>query len=86
MAQSYWKKQPVQYLMHRDGTPVSKVQVLTRLRQTLNLIHKTKNTELAAHSFRIGQATELKKLGVSDEKIRKIGHWKSGAYKLYLCN
>jgi len=37
-----------------------------------------------SHSFRIGGATEAKRLGVDDETIKKWGRWTSDAYLKYL--
>ena len=36
------------------------------------------------HSFRIGAATYAAEQGVSDDKIRHSGRWKSDAFKKYI--
>ena len=36
------------------------------------------------HSFRIGAATYAAEQGVSDDKIRHLGEWKSDAFKKYI--
>ena len=38
----------------------------------------------STHSFRIGAATTVKDVGISDAHIQMLGRWKSEAYKLYI--
>ena len=38
----------------------------------------------AGHSLRIGGAVSLKRAGVAEHIIQKLGRWKSDAYKLYI--
>lgn len=37
-----------------------------------------------SHSFRIGGATALSMSGYSIDEIKKVGRWKSSAYKSYI--
>lgn len=41
--------------------------------------------EYGSHSFRIGAATEAAIWGLSPEIVKRIGHWDSGHYRLYVC-
>ena len=72
-----------QFFVHRDNSPVTPNQ----LRSTLKLLLKNLNIDARLfnlHSFRIGRCTDLYKLGISVETIKKIGHWKSNAVFNYL--
>ena len=39
--------------------------------------------QVLSHSFRAGLVSVLARLGISEEKIKVIGRWKSNAWKLY---
>ena len=72
-----------QFFVFRDGSPVTPNQ----LRSTLKMLLKNLNIESKLynlHSFRIGRCTDLYKLGVSVETIKKIGRWKSNTVFKYL--
>ena len=58
-------------------------QVLTKyMRFLLKSIHPNPNL-FSAHSLRIGQATDMSKVGISDSTIQNFGRWKSGVFKRY---
>ena len=42
------------------------------------------NAHFSSHSFRIGAASTLGKLGFSDEDIKTFGRWRSSAYEGYI--
>ena len=57
-----------------------------RLRQLLrNDVHYD-SVQVLCHSFRAGLVSVLAKLGMSEEKIKIIGRWKSTAWKIYAKN
>ena len=67
----------------RDKSPVKPDnfrQVFKKMLRRLNLNHKLYDT----HSFRIGRATDMQKLGFSIEQIKHYGRWKSNAVYKYL--
>ena len=71
------------FIVLPDGQPISPQQVRKVLRQTLKAVGLD-NTLYDTHSFRIGRATDLSKKGVTLEKIKRIGRWKSNAVYRYL--
>ena len=71
------------YFIFSDHTPVRPANVrcvLQNILQRLKLDKKLYGT----HSFRIGRATELFRKGVSLEKIKQMGRWRSNAVYKYL--
>ena len=69
--------------VHSNGLPLTRYQfsaVLKKATMALSLSAGTFKT----HSFRIGRATQLAIEGVSEDKIRVMGRWKSDAYKTYI--
>lgn len=42
-------------------------------------------SEYGLHSFGTGAATAAAQLLLPDDIIQHIGHWRSGAYKYYVC-
>ena len=58
-------------------------QVLTKyMRFLLKPVHPTPNF-FSAHSLRIGQATDMSKMGIADSIIQNFGRWKSDVFKTY---
>ena len=49
-----------------------------------SVIDYTTMGKISSHSFRIGIATMLGKLGFSDQDIMAIGRWSSSAFELYI--
>ena len=66
-----------------DGTPVKAAQVQNVLRTILKALDlNPKNYD--THSFRIGRATDLSKMGQTVDTIKKCGRWRSNAVYEYL--
>ena len=40
---------------------------------------------IRSHSFRIGRATDMAKMDVADEQIKRCGRWNSVSYLQYIC-
>ena len=71
------------FFCHLNGKPLTRYQfgaVLTKCVNHLGLPSRGFRT----HSFRIGAASWLAKKGVSDEVIKRMGRWKSQAFKRYI--
>ena len=72
-----------QLLIFSDGSPLTAYHLRHELRDTLrDLKLNPKNYDI--HSFRIGRATDLYKWGISIDKIKELGRWKSNAVYKYL--
>ncbi|OCT55560.1 hypothetical protein XELAEV_18000707mg, partial [Xenopus laevis] len=60
------------FLIHQDGSALSKFQFVAVLRRTLGGL-KLAAAECGSHSFRIGAATEAARWGLDEAVIRRIG-------------
>ena len=79
------KNDEEQFFIFRDGSPLKPHHIRTVLRTALNNL--TLDGGLYdIHSFRIGRATDLEKLGVSIDQIKSLGRWRSNAVYAYLRN
>ena len=66
-----------------DGHPLTRQNFLANLRYFLKKAHypaRAYNT----HSFRIGAATTAAQAGMSAKAIKRLGRWKSKAYRRYI--
>jgi hypothetical protein len=54
------------------------------LERTLGLYTDKSIGKFTTHSFRIGLASELGRLGCSDEEIKEAGRWSSRAFERYI--
>ncbi|XP_077774252.1 integrase/recombinase xerD homolog [Podarcis muralis] len=70
-------------LIHADGLPLTRHQ-FTRVMRLALAACGIPAADFASHSFRIGAATTAMHLGLTAERIRDVGRWKSDAYKRYL--
>ena len=78
-----YDKEDKQLLIFKDGTPLHSGQLRRVLRKTLKKLNL--NPKLYdLHSFRKGRAGDLLKKGVSIERIKRYGRWKSNAVFKYL--
>lgn len=59
-----------------NGLPVTKPTFVSKVRQALQAIGLPHQC-FAGHSFRIGAATTVAKLGLEDSVIRTLGRWNS---------
>ena len=72
-----------QFFVFRDRSPVTSSMVRGILRRCLSKL-KINPALYNFHGIRAGRATDLLRLGVSVETIKKLGHWKSNAVYVYL--
>lgn len=68
---------------HINGSALTRYQFASVLNKTLNRLNII-DEKYRTHSFRIGRATELAKLGIPHENIKKLGRWSSKAYQTYI--
>ena len=71
------------FFCHTNGSPVTRYQFSSVLAKCIRRV-RPGCSNIKSHSFRIGRATQLFALGVSTEKIKSLGRWKSDAYKTYI--
>ena len=69
--------------MHFGGDPLTSFQVGQVLKKSISAIG-LKPSAFSPHSFRIGAATSASLCGISDDEIKKMGRWKSSAFKSYI--
>ena len=72
-----------QFFVFSDNSPVKPSHVRKVLKtslKNLGLNHKLYDT----HSFRIGRATDLTKMGYSIEKVKRLGRWRSNVVYKYI--
>jgi hypothetical protein len=67
-----------------DGTPLTGAKLNKILEQTLGVYTNKTVGKFTTHSFRIGLASELGKMGCSDEEIKEAGRWSSRAFERYV--
>ena len=71
------------FLRHEDGSFLSRFQFLAVFKKCLKALG-VEGTGYSGHPFRIGAVTEVARLGVSEEVIRKIGLWESARFRSYV--
>lgn len=69
--------------VHENGEMLTKYQFNFVLKKNVNGLNLGRK-KMSSHSFRIGAATEAAKVGLHVEEIKKVGRWRSDAYKLYI--
>jgi hypothetical protein len=65
-----------------SGWPVTSSNFNAVLRERLEGV--LEGIKITSHSFRIGAASRMGELGVSDEEIKSVGRWGSRAFETYL--
>lgn len=86
LARAYAQLRPagaVQWLVHADGSPLTRYQFGAVLKQSLGHIG-LRGEEYGTHSFRIGAATSAAASGLPPAAIQGLGRWKSGAFRSYV--
>jgi len=68
---------------HFSGKPVTRYHFSSVLSKVINLLGVQKG-RFRSHSFRIGAASHMFEKGASEEEIKRLGRWKSNAYKSYI--
>ena len=68
---------------NRDSSPLSRQQLANVLHEILHSLN-LKPSDYNTHSFRIGKATDMAKLGYSYAQIAMLGRWKSNAFLKYI--
>ena len=81
LAQRGTKKGPI--FLNESGLPVDRQQLVQFLKACMSMCGLP-TEKFNSHSFRIGRATQLSLEQVPDDKIKKIGRWKSNAYLQYI--
>ena len=69
--------------VHFNGDPLLSFQFSRVLKESLKFIGLNP-ANFSSHSFRIGAATAAALGGLSEEKIKELGRWKSSAYRSYI--
>ena len=69
--------------IHMDRTPLSRYQFQSVLRKAL-IACGLPVSQFKTHSFRIGAATTAALCGVHPDEIKRLGRWRSGAFRLYI--
>ena len=72
-------------LLHCNGRPLYLHQFRAMLRKLLGMA-KLQPQEFNTHSLRIGAATSAAEEGVPTRTIKRLGRWRSRAYRLYIRN
>ncbi|KAE8584278.1 hypothetical protein XENTR_v10020894 [Xenopus tropicalis] len=71
------------YLIHQNGTCLSRFQFIAVLKKALTGLGLTP-TEYGSHSFRIGAATEAARWGLGTDLVKRIGRWESNRFRSYV--
>ena len=66
-----------------SGQPLTQPICLSHLRRLLRKAHYPAES-FNTHSFRIGAATSAAQLGLSSTTIKRLGRWRSSAYRRYI--
>ena len=77
------KNEQEQLFIFRDGSNL-KAHHLRNLLRDILYSFKLEGNLYDTHSFRIGRATDLFKMGMDMENIKQMGRWKSNAVYKYL--
>ncbi|XP_066444625.1 uncharacterized protein [Eleutherodactylus coqui] len=82
---SYMATRPAgeQFLVHASGLPLTRFQVTAGLKSALRSVGLDPK-EFGTHSFRIGAATSADAGGMNEDGVKRLGRWKSQAYKSYV--
>ena len=73
---------PGPLFLTKSAKPITRLQFWTVLKKCLSKLGRDA-ANFGTHSFRIGRCTDMVRDGYSDEKIKKIGRWKSTAFRAY---
>ncbi len=71
------------FFIHQNLASLTRQQVIVMLKKTLRMNGMYKS-RYGTHSFRVGRATDLYRLGSSDEQKRHAGRWRSNAMWHYI--
>jgi len=77
-------KRNLPFFCFDDGTPLTGAKMNLLLDKTLGLYTDKSIGKFTTHSFRIGLATELGRLGYSDDQIKAAGRWSSRVFEAYI--
>jgi hypothetical protein len=67
-----------------NGTPLTGAKMNILLDKTIGRYTDKSIGKFTTHSFRIGLASELARMGFSDEEIKIAGRWSSRAFEAYI--
>ena len=83
--QSMRRSQPeMPFFRLANGTPLTGAKMNMYMKKLLGPYTDTEIGKFTTHSFRIGLATELARLGCSDEEIKQAGRWSSRVFECYV--
>lgn len=71
------------FFIHENGAPLARHQFAKVMRKVIAACGLTA-ADYAPHSFRIGAATSAAHWGLSVERIKNMGRWKSNAFRGYV--
>ncbi|XP_066450327.1 uncharacterized protein [Eleutherodactylus coqui] len=71
------------FLKHASGLPLTKYQFTAVMRGSLNKLGLNPK-DFGSHSFRIGAVTSAFSCGMGIEGIKRVGRWRSDAYRSYV--
>ena len=69
---------------HFGGSSVTRYQFSSVLNKALRAMGVSNYTSFKTHSFRISAASSYSEKGVSEQDIKRLGRWKSDAFKGYI--
>ena len=78
-----WKNAPGPLFISESGAPLTRVYFKTLLSATLKKAGLD-DSKYNTHSFRIGAATSVKAVGISNVHIQLLGQWESSAFQGYI--
>ena len=78
-----WKSKSENFFVFRDNSPVKASDMRACLQKTLKSAGFN-HTYYGLHSLRSGRTGDMVKLGLSVDKVQRIGRWKSNAVFKYL--
>lgn len=71
------------FFCHPNLEGITRSELANMLKKQIDLFNLDCN-EYNTHSFRIGRATDMAKMGYSDIQIAMAGRWESSAFKKYI--
>jgi site-specific recombinase XerD len=77
-----WMVDHTTAFFHFDGERLTRYQLCSVFQICLQFCDIP--LHIRSHSFRMGRATEMAKMGIDDEQIKRCGRWNSVSYLRYI--